>query len=56
MQISKVVTVKVQDAVLPDVSVAVQVTVVVPNGKHDPDGGLHEDMTPGQLSVTVGGG
>ena len=56
MQISKIVTVKVQDDVFPDVSVAVQVTVVVPNGKHDPDGGLHEDVTPGQLSVTVGGG
>ena len=56
MQISNVVTVKVQDAALPDVSVAVQVTAVVPNGKHDPDGGLHEDVTPGQLSLTVGGG
>jgi hypothetical protein len=49
------VTVKLQVAVLPDASVAVQVTVVVPTGKHDPDGGLHATVTPGQLSLAVGG-
>ena len=43
-------------AVLPDASVAVQVTVVTPTGKHVPDGGLQTVVTPGQLSVAVGGG
>ena len=47
------VTVKLQVAVLPDPSVAVQVTVVVPTGKQDPDGGLHNTVTPGQLSLAV---
>ena len=50
------VTVKLHVAVLPDVSVAVQVTVVVPTGKIEPLGGLHTEVTPGQLSDTVGGG
>ena len=50
------VTVKLQVAVLPDVSVAVQVTVVVPTGKIEPLGGLHPEVTPGQLSAAVGGG
>lgn len=36
------VTVKVQFAELFEASVAVQVTVVVPVGKLDPDGGLQE--------------
>ena len=44
----------VQLVVLPDVSVAVQVTVLVPFWNVEPDGGLQLDMTPGQLSVTVG--
>jgi len=56
MQTSNVVTLNVQLAVLPDVSVAVQVTVVVPTLKHEPEGGLHDTITPGQLSVAVGGG
>ena len=47
---------KLQVAVLPDVSVAVHVTVVVPTGKIEPLGGLHTEVTPGQLSDTVGGG
>src|SRR4029434_4771408 len=47
------VTVKLQVAVLLDASVAVQVTVVVPTGKQDPDGGLQTTVTPGQLSVAV---
>lgn len=38
---------------LPDVSVAVQVTFVVPIGNVDPEGGLHTTLTPGQLSVAV---
>jgi len=42
--------------VLPDVSVAVQVTVVVPTGKHEPEGGVHAVVTPGQLSLAVGAG
>ena len=50
------VTVKLQVAVLPDVSVAVQVTVVVPTGKIEPLAGLHTVVTPRQLSDAVGGG
>jgi hypothetical protein len=34
-----------QVAVLPDASVAVQVTVVVPTGKIEPDGGLQATLT-----------
>src|SRR6267143_5103369 len=49
------VTLKLQVAVLADASVAVQVTVVVPTGKHDPDAGLHTLVTPGQLSLAAGG-
>jgi hypothetical protein len=33
-----------------DVSVAVQVTDVVPSGRQEPDGGLQLTVTPGQLS------
>jgi hypothetical protein len=36
------------------VSVAVQVTVVVPTRKMEPMGGLHTEVTPGQLSDAVG--
>jgi hypothetical protein len=43
--------VKEQVAVLPEPSVAVAVTVVVPFGKVEPDGGLDTTTTPGQLSV-----
>ena len=46
----------VQVAVLPEPSVAVQVTVVQPTAKTEPEGGLHMVVTPGQLSLTVGGG
>jgi hypothetical protein len=65
------VTVNMQVAELPAQSQAVQVTVVVPTVKVEPDGGVQE-VTPGmhiplgvagrgaqligQLSVTVGGG
>ena len=53
-QRSKVVTAKLQVAVLPEVSVAVQVTVVVPIGKQLPEAGEHTTVAPGQLSVTTG--
>ena len=49
-------TSKLQVAVLPEASVAVQVTVVVPTLKQDPDAGVHKVVTPGQLSLAVGGG
>ena len=50
---SNVVTVKLQVAVFPEPSVDVQVTVVAPTGKHEPDGGTHAIVTPGQLSEAV---
>lgn len=50
------VTVKLQLAWLLFESVAVQVTVVVPKGKVEPDGGAHIAVAPGQLSFTVGAG
>ena len=49
-------TLKVQLALLPARSVAVQVTVVSPTGNDEPEGGLQVNVTPGQLSVTVGFG
>ena len=49
-------TVKLQVAVLPDASVAVQMTVVVPMLKTEPDGGRQTAVTPGQLSLIVGAG
>ena len=39
---------------LPDVSIAVQVTVEQPEGNVDPDGGSHDAVTPGQLSLAAG--
>jgi hypothetical protein len=54
--VSFTVTVKLQVAVLPEPSVAVQVTVVVPLGNVEPEGGEQETVTPGQLSVAVGAG
>ena len=51
--LSLTVTLKLHDAVLPDVSVAVHVTEVVPFGKVDPEGGAQLLVTPGQLSVAV---
>ena len=38
---------------MPELSIAVQVTLVVPIGKVDPEGGLHTTFTPGQLSDAV---
>ena len=52
--VSLTVTVKVHVAVLPDASVAVQVTVVVPFGKAVPEAGEQLVVTPGQLSLAVG--
>jgi hypothetical protein len=46
-------TLKVQVEMLPDASVAVQVTVVLPTGKEEPDGGKQITTPPGQLSVAV---
>jgi hypothetical protein len=48
------VTVKLQLAVWLEVSVAVQVTVVVPFPNEEPEGGLQPTVTPGQLSLAVG--
>ena len=50
------VTVKEQVAVLLAASVAVQVTVVVPTAKFDPETGTHAVVTPEQLSAAVGAG
>jgi hypothetical protein len=54
--VSLTVTLKLQFAVLPDPSLALQLTAVIPFGKVEPDGGLQEAVAPGQLSPTVGGG
>jgi hypothetical protein len=44
-----------QEFVFPDESVAVQVVVVVPTGKLDPEGGMHATVGAGvQLSAGVG--
>ena len=51
--VSFTVTEKVQVEVLPDASVAVEVTVVVPFGKVEPEGGSLTTVTPGLLSVAV---
>ncbi|WHY58360.1 hypothetical protein QNH43_08890 [Peribacillus simplex] len=54
---SNTVTLNEQGAlVFPAVSVALHVTIVVPTGKNDPEGGEQTDAAPGQLSFTVGGG
>lgn len=47
------VTVKLQRAVLPEVSVAMQLTVVMPLGKVAPEGGLQDAMTSAQLSLAL---
>src|SRR5258708_2836360 len=50
---SMTATTKLQLAVLPEVSVAVQVTAFVPLAKVLPLVGLQLTVTPGQLSVAV---
>ncbi len=53
--VSVTVTVKVQGLMLLEASVALQVTVVVPFGKNDPDAGLQVGVpAPEQLSLAVG--
>jgi hypothetical protein len=52
--LSLTVTVNMQVDVLPDASVAVQVTVVVPLANAEPDAGVHDVVTPKQLSIAVG--
>ena len=47
------VTVKLHGAVLPEVSLAVQFTVVVPTAKVAPEAGLQAMVEPGQLSEAV---
>ena len=51
---SMTVTSKLVVAVLPEASVAVQVTVVVPMGKREPEAGVQRTLTAEQLSVAVG--
>jgi hypothetical protein len=50
------VTLNTQFAALAEESIAVQLTVVAPIGKVEPDGGEQEEVAPGQLSVTPGTG
>ena len=52
--LSFTVTENEQLEVFADASVAVQLTVVVPFGNAVPDAGVHDVVTPGQLSVAVG--
>lgn len=52
--VSLTVTVNEQLAGLPDASLTVQLTVVVPFANVEPDGGVQTGVpTPGQLSVAV---
>ena len=51
--VSLIVTVKVQVLLLLEESVATLVTVVVPTGKVEPDGGVETTVTLPQLSVAV---
>ena len=52
--LSLTVTVNWHEPLFPDVSLAVQVTVVEPFAKADPDAGEQTTDTPGQLSVAAG--
>jgi hypothetical protein len=51
---SRMVMVKVQVAVFPAASWAVQVTVVTPRGKVEPEGGVQVTLESAQLSVAGG--
>ena len=51
---SVTVTVKVEDELLPEASVAVQVTVLTPMAKSLPEAGVQTTVTPGQLSLAAG--
>src|SRR5258706_16340566 len=48
------ITLKLQLFVLPDVSVAVQSTALVPKPNIEPGGGRQFNTTPAQLSLIVG--
>lgn len=48
--------VKEQLALLCEASITLQLTVVVPFGKAEPEAGEQVATRPGQLSVTVGAG
>jgi hypothetical protein len=53
--VSMTVTVKEQPAVFPTASATLQVTVVLPTAKVEPDAGEHTGVpTPAQLSATAG--
>ena len=52
--VSTTVTEKLQVLVLPEASVAVHTTGVVPKGKVEPDGGVQEVVTVPQLSLAAG--
>lgn len=52
--VSLTVTVNEHEPVFEEASLAVQVTVVVPTGKLDPEGGKHATVDPGQLSEAAG--
>jgi hypothetical protein len=54
--VSVTVTVKLQVAARPAPSVAVQVTVVAPNEKAEPEGGVQTTLGAPQLSLAVGAG
>jgi hypothetical protein len=53
-EVSLTVTLKLQVEVLPDASVAVQVTLVVPCWNVEPEAGAQAVVTPAQLSPAVG--
>ena len=52
--VSSTLTVKLQLLLLPELSLAVQVTVVTPRGKVEPLGGTQTILVTAQLSVAVG--
>ena len=55
--VSSTVTVNEHESMLPDASATVQVTVVVPAGKKDPDAGVQTGVpTSEQSSEAVGAG
>ena len=56
MHTSNTITVKLHCALLPAVSVTTHVTVLVPNGKALPLGGLQTTLATPQLSAVIGGG
>jgi hypothetical protein len=51
--VSLTTTEKLQPVALPDASVAVQLTELVPFAKVEPEGGVQTNVVPGQLSPVV---